>query len=203
MNSRTLTSVGSVAKLSDYGFGPVSLGWWGVVGFMLIEGMGFVLAIGAYYYLLPNETVWPPTAPAPPLLWGTAFTALALLSELPNTWYKRKAHQLQLREVRIGLTVVTVLGVLLLVLRGFEFHAMNVRWDRSAYGSIVWALLLLHTFHTVTDVWDTGVLAVLSWFKKFDGRKFSDATDNALYWHFIVWSWVVLYVVIYWTPRWV
>jgi len=27
-------------------------------------------------------------------------------------------------------------------------------------------------------------------------------SDNALYWHFIVWSWVVLYVVIYWVPRW-
>ena len=39
--------------------------------------------------------------------------------------------------------------------------------------------------------------------QKIDGRRFSDVLDNAMYWRFIVWSWVILYVTIYWTPRWV
>ena len=77
-----------------------------------------------------------------------------------------------------------------------------MRWDTNAYGSIVWALLVLHTFHTLTDVYDSCVLAVLVHSMKVDGRKFSDVADNALYWHFIVWSWAVVYLVVYWTPRW-
>jgi cytochrome c oxidase subunit 3 len=77
-----------------------------------------------------------------------------------------------------------------------------VRWDDNAYGSIVWALVLLHTFHTVTDVYDTAVLLALAKVHGLDGRKFSDVADNAFYWHFIVGSWAVLYAVIYWTPRW-
>jgi hypothetical protein len=84
----------------------------------------------------------------------------------------------------------------LLALRALEIGALNVRWDRNAYGSIVWALILLHTLHTTTDVFDSGVLSALTFTKKMTGRRFSDVSDNALYWHFVVWSWAVLYVVV-------
>lgn len=199
---RALRPVVDVAGLKDYGFGASTLGWWGVVGFMLIEGMGFVLTIGAYYYLLPNENVWPPTSPVPPLTWSTVVLLLGIASEIPNAWAKRAARRLDLQGVRIALTLVILFGLAMLGARWFEFDALNVLWQRSAYGSIVWAILLLHTVHTLTDVYDSVVLAVIAWFKDWDGRKFSDAADNAMYWHFIVWSWAVLYLVVYWTPRW-
>ncbi|HEY0335233.1 MAG TPA: hypothetical protein VGC74_16280 [Stenotrophomonas sp.] len=199
--TRTPQVVGDVASLPDYAFGSSGLGWWGVMGFMLIEGMGFVLAIGAYYFLVHNEHQWPPVA-APPLFWSSILTVVALCTEWPNVWLARMAQAQRLWPVRIGLTLMTLLGVVLLVLRGVEMYAMNERWDHTAYGSIVWALLVLHTFHMVTDVFDTGVLAALSWLKPMEGRRYSDVADNAMYWHFIVWSWVVLYGVIYWTPRW-
>ena len=200
---RAVTVVGDVSGLPDHNFGSTSLGWWGVIGFMLIEGMGFVLAIGVYYYLVPYERSWPPTNPAPSLLWGTTFTAIAVASEVPNQWIKRRAEKYDLPSIRFGLLLMTLVGVVLLAIRAMEFTTLNVSWDKNAYGSIVWAILALHTLHMATDTFDSGVLAALALFKKFDGRKFSDAADNALYWHFIVWSWVVLYLVIYWTPRWI
>jgi cytochrome c oxidase subunit 3 len=202
-SGRAVRVAGDVSALPDYAFGPTSMGWWGVFGFMLIEGMGFVLAIGVYFYLVAFEREWPPAPLAPPPLpWGTAFTALAIASELPNLWVARRARQEDLAGVRLGVTLMTFFGVVLLVLRGFEMAAMNVSWQQNAYGSIIWALLALHTLHTTTDVYDSLVLNVLVFVKRVDGRKFSDVADNALYWHFIVWSWVVLYVVVYWTPRW-
>jgi cytochrome c oxidase subunit III len=200
--SRAELVVGDLSGLPDHSFGSSSLGWWGVVGFMLIEGMGFVLGIGVYFYLTPYEQSWPPLSPPPSLLWGTAFTVLAVASEVPNAWIKKRACRYDLPAVRFGLVLMTVIGLVLLGLRAMEFTALNVGWDKNAYGSIVWALLALHTLHMATDVWDSGVLGAIALFKEFDGRKFSDVVDNALYWHFIVWSWVVLYVVVYWTPRW-
>jgi cytochrome c oxidase subunit III len=200
---RAETVVGDLSSLPDHNFGSTSMGWWGVVGFMLIEGAGFVLALGAYFYLLPNERgSWPPGQPVPALLWGTVFAVVAVLSEIPNQWVKKRAQRYDLKAVRAGLVLMTAVGVALLVIRAMEFTVLNVRWDQNAYGSAVWALLTLHTLHTATDVYDTGVLAALAFVKHFDGRKFSDVDDNALYWHFIVWSWVVLYAVVYWTPRW-
>jgi len=199
---RAETIVGDVSNLPDHNFGPASLGWWGVIGFMLIEGMGFVLTIGVYFYLLPNERGWPPNQGPPSLLWGSLVTGLAIASEIPNAWIKQRARRYDLRAVQFGLALMTLVGVAMLVLRALEFTTLNVRWDTNAYGSIVWALLALHTTHMATDVYDSGVLSVMSLRKEMTGRRFSDVTDNALYWHFIVWSWVVLYIVIYWTPRW-
>jgi cytochrome c oxidase subunit III len=200
---RAETVIGDLSALPDHNFGSTSMGWWGVVGFMLIEGTAFVLALGAYFYLLPNERgEWPPALAAPSLQWGTAFAVLAVLSEIPNQLLKKRAQQYDLAFVRGGLVLMTLVGIVLLAIRALEFTTLNVRWDENAYGSIVWALLALHTLHTATDVFDTGVLAVLAFVKHFDGRKFSDVADNGLYWHFIVWSWVVLYAVVYWTPRW-
>ncbi|MDR0182148.1 cytochrome c oxidase subunit 3 [Lysobacter arvi] len=199
---REPVAVTDVSGLRDYAFGTSTISWWGVMGFILIEGTAFVLAIGAYYYLLHNETAWPPSSSPPPLMWATIVTAALVLTEIPNTWLGRKAMQQDATAVRRGLLLMTVLGVATLVLRAFEMDAMNVRWDRTAYGSIVWALIVLHTLHAITDVFDTGVLASLAWSKPIGGRKHSDVCDNAMYWHFIVWSWVAIYVVIYWTPRW-
>jgi len=36
-----------LSELPTHAFGTRSLTWWGVVGFMLIEGTGFALAIAA------------------------------------------------------------------------------------------------------------------------------------------------------------
>lgn len=193
---------GDLSALPDHAFGSRSLGWWSVVGFMLIEGMGFVLAVGAYYFLLPFEQSWPPGQPPPPLEWGTAFTVLAIASAIANQWLKKRAEHYDLRAVQLGLSLMTVVGLVLIGIRALEFAALPARWDTNAFASITWAILALHTLHLATDVYDSAVLTALVFLKKVDGRKFSDVADNALYWHFIVWSWVLLYLVVYWTPRW-
>ena len=60
-----------------------------------------------------------------------------------------------------GSTWAPLFGVALCVVRALEFTTLNVRWDDSAYGSVVWVLLGLHTFNLVTDVADTLVLTAV------------------------------------------
>ncbi|TIO71814.1 MAG: cytochrome C oxidase subunit III, partial [Mesorhizobium sp.] len=45
-----------LSGLPSFGLGPRSPTWWGTLGFMALEGMGFALAAGAYLYL---ATLWP------------------------------------------------------------------------------------------------------------------------------------------------
>jgi heme/copper-type cytochrome/quinol oxidase subunit 3 len=96
---------------------------------------------------------------------------------------------------------MSVLGIVLIVLRVFEIGALPIRWDQNAYGSMVWMLLGLHTAHIVTDVIDTIVLTVLMFTRHGHGKRFSDVSDNAFYWNFVVLSWPPIYVLLYWTPR--
>jgi len=191
-----------LSELPTHAFGTRSLTWWGVVGFMLIEGTGFALAIAAYFFLMSQEQLWPPSALPPKLVWGTLTLIVMMLSEIPNIWVKKAAEEHRLRDTRIGLVIMSIVVIPLFVLRGFEFANLNIGWDRNAYGSILWALLLLHTTHLLTDWADTLVLAALMFTDHgSEGRRFVDVSENGLYWHFVVLSWIPLYVVIYWVPR--
>jgi heme/copper-type cytochrome/quinol oxidase subunit 3 len=194
--------VHDVSGLPDHAFDTRSLTWWGVLGYVAIEGAAFALAIAAYFFLRGQEMQWPPSALAPSLGWGTVTLVLLLLSELPNIWLGKAARAEDLGKVRTGLIVVSVAIALVLVSRAFEFAHLNIAWDRNAYGSIIWALLLLHTVHVITDLYETLVLTALMHTRHGEeGRRFVDTSEDVFYWHFIVISWVLLYLVIYWMPR--
>jgi heme/copper-type cytochrome/quinol oxidase subunit 3 len=199
MRERTVLDL---SELPMHGMGSASLTWWGTLGFMLLEGTGFALGIGIYLYLKSIAPEWPLGAQPPDLAPGTAVTALLLLSVVPNYFIPRWAERQDMRKIRIALVAMTAFGVAPLILRWFEFPALDINWDSNAYGSIVWTLLGLHTTHLITDLGDTVVLAVLMFTKKgYNRRRFGDVQDNALYWNFVVLTWVPIYVCIYWIPR--
>ena len=191
-----------LSKLPTYAFGPRSPMWWGTLGFMVLEGTAFALAMGSYLFLDFLAPSWPLSAPDPDLLPGTIVLVLLVGSAVPNHILKRFAERKEMRAVRIGLVVMCLLAALPLVVRVFEFGAMYVLWDTNAYGSITWVLLGLHTTHLVTDFGDTLVLTVLMFTRHgWSGRRFSDVADNAFYWDFVVVSWIPIYLLLYWVPR--
>ena len=190
-----------VRHLPSFGFSVRSLMWWGTAGLMLIESTVFGLAIVMYFYLRSHVERWPMTTPPPELLWGTLNTAVLLASAWPNHLAKRAAERLDRRAVQLWLSVCLAFGFAFLALRGFELTALNVRWDTDAYGSIVWLLMALHTTHLVTDTWDTTVLDVLFFTGPLEGKRYVDVSENALYWYFVIASWLPIYAVVYLAPR--
>jgi heme/copper-type cytochrome/quinol oxidase subunit 3 len=190
-----------LADLPMHGLGSASPTWWGTLGFMLLEGTGFALVLGIYLYLASLARNWPP-APPPDLLPGTAVTAVLVASVVPNLLISRWAEQQDLAKVRAAIIVMSICGIIPLAIRVFEFPAMHVSWDTNAYGSVVWTLLGLHTTHLITDLADTLVLAALMFTRHGrNRRRFGDVQDNALYWNFVVLTWLPIYLCIYFVPR--
>jgi cytochrome c oxidase subunit III len=190
-----------VSGLPTYAFGNRSVMWWGTLGMILIESTVFAIAVVTYFYLRDRSYTWPPHGVPPLLTYGTVNTVILLVSAIPNHWTKHQADRENLRGVRIGLSVCMLFSAAFLVVRGFEFGALQTSWNTSAYGSIVWALMLLHTIHLVTDVIDTAVLTVLMFTGPLSGRRFVDVSENALYWWFVVGSWLFIYATVYLAPR--
>jgi heme/copper-type cytochrome/quinol oxidase subunit 3 len=144
---------------------------------------------------------WPQAGAAPDLLWGTLNLAIILASEIPNFFADHAAIDHDLHKVRVMLIWGSLFGIVLCAVRALEFTALNVRWDESAYGSVVWFLLGLHTFNLVTDVVDTCVITVVMFKQPMEGKRFVDVAENSGYWDFIVWTWIPIYAVVYWAPR--
>jgi len=190
-----------VSGLPSFAFSHRSLMWWGTLGLMAIEGTVFAMAIVTYFYLRVHVVVWPMNEPPPALLWGSVNTVLLLLSLVPNQLAKRAAERLDRQGVKRWMSVCLLVSIVFLVIRGLEFHVLNCRWYDDAYASIVWLLLGLHTTHLATDAWDTGVLTALAFKGPFENKRFVDVSENALYWIFVVLSWLPIYAVLYWAPR--
>jgi heme/copper-type cytochrome/quinol oxidase subunit 3 len=190
-----------VSHLPTYAFGNRSLMWWGTWGMMLIEATVFAIGIVAYFYLRGLAPAWPPSSAPPDLLFGTVNTLILLASGVPNHLAAKAAEREDLSAVRLWIVVCVMFSIAFQAVRAFEFGALNTHWDSNAYGSIVTALLTLHTIHIITDFVETAVLAVLMFTGPLNGRRFVDVNENADYWWFVVVTWLPIYFTIYWVPR--
>ena len=191
-----------VSPLPNVHFGTKSITWWGIMGMMAIEGCVFLLMIASYFYLHSRSVEWPPHRNPPDLFWGTLNTIVFLVSAIPNEWYRRRARRGDTRAVRIGLVILSLFGILNVIIRYFELRHLNTDWSIDAYGSATWMLMGLHVTHLLTDLVDTIVLTVLFFTPLVEGRRFMDASENADYWYFVIASWIPIYFVLYWAPRW-
>jgi heme/copper-type cytochrome/quinol oxidase subunit 3 len=191
-----------VSALPPGAFGSRALTFWGTLGIVVIESTAFALAIAAYFYLAARQPAWPPAGISPPdLRWGTINTFVLLASLVPNELARRAGEHVDLRRVRIWMTVCLAFAVAFNTIRIFEFRHLNVWWNHGAYASIVWMLLGLHATHVVTDFLDSAVLAALMFIGPIEERRFVDVEENAVYWYFVVLAWLPIYGVIYWAPR--
>src|SRR5689334_5892421 len=168
----------NLAELPLHGMVSASPTWWGTLTYMLLEGSAFAVAIGMYLYLMGLAPRWPIAAPPPSLGPGTLVTLILLVSLYPNWLVGGWAKQQALRKVQWGTAAMTLFGVAPLVVRVYEFRALNIWWDANAYGSILWLLLGLHSVHLVTDLADTIVLLVVMFTRHGrNGRRFGDIQD--------------------------
>lgn len=196
------TVMGNLSELPDNVFGLRSIIWWGLMGFMAIEGMAFVLAVGSYLYVRSLNPDWPPPPDSlPGLLPGIVTTLILIVSEVVNRWLARQAKAMKERSVIFGLAVMVAFGLAATAARFFEFPVLHTRWDMNAYGSVVWLLMVLHTLHLLTDLADTIVFSIWCWTHEMDPKMFSETYDNCGYWTFVVVAWLPIWALVYLMPR--
>jgi cytochrome c oxidase subunit 3 len=194
--------VADVSRLPNVVYGSRNLVSWGTTGFMIIEGFTLALCAVTYVYLRKNTIVWPPHGTQlPQLLVPTIGLAVMVLS-LPLVWWtKRRAERMELGATRIGLVISSVVAVVVFGLRLAEFASLHTQWNSSAYGSISWTILGFQGTLILIDMYDTIGLTLIM-FLHPESKWFPEVSDNAIYWVFTVLSWVPLYFLVYFGPRW-
>jgi len=195
-------TVGDLSAIPTSGFNTHGLWFWGACAFMLIEAAGFSLGAAAYIYTMNSNSQWPLSSNPPNLFWGTLQTALLLGSLIPTWFMSRAARRRDLAAARWLAVLVLALNVAAVAVRAFEFPNLNTRWDQDAYGSVTWTLILLHTLHLLTDLVDTFFLVIFIFTHPVHNDRFADIDDDAIYWAYVVFTWLPLYLLIYWAPRW-
>lgn len=195
------TKVLDVSGLPSFAFGQRSILWWATMGMIAIEGTAFALMIASYIFLRWRVPDWPPGYAPPDLIWGTVTTIVILVSAIPNALAKKAAERLDVAGARLWIWVCVALAVVFCITRALEFTTLNCWWDGNAYASIVWLLLGTHTTHVVTDIADTTVLAGYVSSSRVDANRLVDVAENSMYYYFVIITWLPIYALIYFAPR--
>jgi heme/copper-type cytochrome/quinol oxidase subunit 3 len=189
--------------LPETAFGLRNLPTWATLGFIVIEGTTLAVAMTAYLYVKRNFAEWPPPpTPLPDLLIPSINAALLLAMLVPLTVARRAARATSLPAIRTALVVATCMSLACTALRGFELAALNTRWDSSAYGSVVWVLVGLHSSLLVIDLLETIVITALTFSAGFEQKHYTDVEDAALYQWFLSLVWIPIYLLVFVLPRW-
>ena len=184
--------------------------WWGNALLLCIETSMFVLAVATYFYFRRNFDQWPPPKidqmpvlyhPVPKLFWGTVSLVILLISLIPMFIADRACLRMNENVVRIAATIGLLLALATIWVRFKEFPGLIHRWDDNAYGSITWTLLGLHLMHVMIISVEDGLMVIYTWVHGLDDKHARDIRVTAVYWYWIVAVWIVLYIIVYWSPR--
>jgi cytochrome c oxidase subunit I+III len=200
MKSRPVADVGA---LPDHAFSHHAPIWWGNLLMIFIEGAAFAILAATYFYIRRNFDAWPPPRTSLPDLGISSINLLLIGVSAAPFW---NAARLALRHERprvVGswLALGVLFGIAAIVLRILEFKALHTRYDSNAYGSITWTILAVHFAHLLAGTIETFLIALVMFVGPVEKKHYTDASVMAVYWYFIVISWVALYAIVFVAPR--
>jgi cytochrome c oxidase subunit 3 len=185
-----------VSTLPRHALGARAPLWWGTVLLIAIESTSFAIIFTTYFYVRNNFREWPPNEHLRLVPGGAA--ALALLATLIPTWFYRTAACAEkFTAMRRWLVIATLLGFVTLGLRAWELWAVPFSWTGSAYASVVWMSLGMHTLETATGAVELAFLCAVLFRHRVEVKSFEDVEASAVFWFFTVLVWVPFAAVFY------
>lgn len=165
------------------------------------EAMFFGGLVSAYFVLRSVAVAWPP--PLQPRL-PVAVTALNTVVLLASSVTMRRAMRALAAGDRFGLvrrlTATAGLGALFVVVQGLEWMRLvhfGLTVSSGSFGSTFYTIIGTHAAHVVGALaWLTAVLLLALAGRVRPGRD-AAARACAMYWHFVVGLWPILYVTVY------
>jgi cytochrome c oxidase subunit III len=185
-----------VSELARHATGLRTPLWWGTVLLVAIESTCFAVLFNAYLYVRNNFHEWPPDERMQ-VLPGALCAASLLLSVPPTFLYRKAACAERFVPMRRWLLVATAVSFVSIALRVWEIHALPFLWTGSAYASVVWTSLGMHTVEIVTGAVESVFMCVVLFRPRVELKTFEDVEASALFWFFSVFVWLPFAVLFY------
>jgi cytochrome c oxidase subunit III len=192
----------NVSGLSPYNYGSQAPLWWGFVCMILIESTVFATLAAAYFYLKMGAFSWPPAGTEmPKLLLPTINLGILAVSSIAMHWADKSIDRGEPRKLIWGLALGILFAGVFLIIKAYEYNNLGYDWSTHSYGSIVWGISAFHATHVLSVVLKTVIVLHLAIRGYFNQQRRLGVTVNGLYWHFVVAVWIPMYIILYWSPR--
>ena len=165
------------------------------------EIMFFGGLVSAFLILRITSALWPPPLqPRLPIGVTGVNTLVLLASSVAMVAASRALERGDMRELVRRLLVAAGLGVAFLAVQGYEWVRLvsfGLTVSSGAYGGTFYTLIGTHAAHVVAAVvWVAATVLLAARGRFADGRT-GPLRACAIYWHFVVALWPILYVAVY------
>jgi heme/copper-type cytochrome/quinol oxidase subunit 3 len=172
-----------------------------ILFFIGAESMFFAALISALFVLRLGMPVWPPPLqPRLPVGLTGVNTLVLLGSSVAMIGAGRALARNDRRRLVRALGLAALLGGLFLAVQGYEWLRLirfGLTMSSSTYGTTFYTLIGTHALHVAGAlVWVCAILALAA-AGRFSADRASGVRACAMYWHFVVALWPILYVAVY------
>jgi cytochrome c oxidase subunit III len=165
------------------------------------EVMFFGGLVSAFLILRTSSALWPPPfQPRLPVGVTGVNTLVLLASSVAMVAAMRAFRRGEGRGLVRRLLLAAGLGTAFLLVQGFEWLRLvqfGLTVSSSAYGSTFYTLIGAHALHVVTALVWLGVTLWLTVRGRLAEGRSGTLRACAIYWHFVVALWPILYVAVY------
>ena len=199
-----------VSDLPSVEFDERSPLWWGNTLGLFIETVMFAILIAIYVTVAMNTDPFPPIRsdrlpvlrdPVPDLFLPTIGLIVLLVSLIPAIWLDISARRRDVKSIKIAIPVTLAFNIAAFIIRYYEFDSLHFKWNDNAYGSVTWMILGMHLLHIIVLAVEDIYVLFWSLIMGVDDKHALDLTVTAVYWYWIVGMWVLLFPIVYLTPR--
>jgi heme/copper-type cytochrome/quinol oxidase subunit 3 len=165
------------------------------------EVMLFAGLVFSFFIIRVAAPVWPPPLePRLPVEVTAVNTVVLLFSSWAMVGAARARGRGDRRAFVRGLALTGGLGGLFLAVQGYEWFRLigfGLTTGSGIYGATFYTLIGAHAAHVVAALAWLGVTLALAARGRFAGPRAAAVTACAMYWHFVVALWPILYVTVY------
>lgn len=169
----------------------------GLLLFLVSEGMIFMGLFSAYLLYRSGYEVWPPADTEIELFLPAVNTAILVSSSLVIHQADEAIKHHKMGAVRGWLFTTLVMGIIFLLGQVYEYQHLEFTLSTNLFGSAFYVLTGFHGFHVCIGlIIIAGVL--INSFRKdaFVDRHFG-IIGASIYWHFVDIIWIILFGLIY------
>ena len=173
----------------------------GMTIFLGAEAIFFSALIAGFLYLRLNAAGWPPPSqPRLPVL-VTGINTLFLLTSAYTMWGALRSIRGEDQAGLLkGLGFTVLLGGVFLAVQGYEWLRLisfGFTLSSGSYGTTFYTLIGLHGLHVFAAITWLLVVLMAARRKRFSAQDHLGVSICAMYWHFVVALWPVLYGLVY------
>jgi heme/copper-type cytochrome/quinol oxidase subunit 3 len=178
-----------------------SPGWWAMVWTIATEASLFAFLLFSYFYTASQARgAWPPDGPLA-LKLSLPNTVILIVSSFTYMWAERGIKRGNQGQLRLGLFITFVLGVVFVVIQGIEWSHQGFGPSSHAFGALFYTVTGFHGAHVIVGLLLNLVVQIWAWMGAFTEDRHLGVTNAGMYWHFVDIVWLVVFSSLYLSPR--